>query len=97
MKLSLLAAIGLFAFIPPASAAEPATIFKRFMLTNTSSGTPIGQITGTVDNLDECNWTVKFRNEYLKTEYPQLYPLLWCELGSFSQDTVHSAPSNKSN
>ena len=94
MERSLLATIGLLAFLSPVSAAEPATIFKRFLLTDTGSGSPIGQITGTVDNLDECNWTVKFRNEYLKADYPQLYPLLWCEQGTFSQETVHPAPKN---
>ncbi len=88
----LLTAIGLLALLSPASAAEPVTIFKRFLLTDTAAGSPIGEITGSTDNLEECNLTVKFRNDYLKADYPHLYPLLWCELGSFSQDTVHPAP-----
>ena len=92
MKRSLLFAISLLAPHTPASAAEPATIFKRFLVVNTNSGSPIGVISGTTDNLDECNLTIKFRNEYLKADYPQLYPLLWCELGTFSQEIVHAAP-----
>jgi hypothetical protein len=92
MKLTIYTMLSLLALFSPVGAAEPATIFKRFMLSKTGYGSPIGEIRGTLDNLEECNLTVKFRNEYLKADYPDLYPLLWCELGSFSQDSVEPAP-----
>jgi hypothetical protein len=94
MQYLLIIFMGLFALAGSATAAEPATVFKRNAFMDGSWGNPIGVINGSTDNLTECIWLITYRNDQVKELVPNMYPLLWCELGSFGKDAVHAVPKN---